>query len=232
MDFQRYEERSVYETRQVDRSEAKFSLCKTSYRDVYRYLQIIKRDKARRSDQTVAGPIACLGVRNGREVDLFRVALSSDWFRRYLVSCSERKWHGFTPRIPIAEALGRSEVQKLSDESSIGVEINPAGHRSDVWIGSFDALPDEWDQKFGVVFSNAFDHAFDPSQTATSWLRILRPGGYIVFQFSEDQNSCPLEPVGSLSMDDFRRLFPGELVHYCLGGSARGYTEYILRSKT
>ena len=229
MDFKQYEDRREYETRQVNRSVNKFSYCKTSYRDVDRYLQLIKQDKAKRSDQTTTGPVACLGGRNGREVDLFRVSLSSGWLLRHLVSWSERKRHGFNTRIPIAESFRRADYQNLCDTSCIGVEINPTVHRSDVWIGSFDALPNEWEQKFGIVFSNAFDHAFDPSETADSWLRVLRPGGYVVFQFSEQQGSDPLEPVGSLTMDDFRRLFPGELVYFCWRGSASGYTEYILR---
>jgi len=111
--------------KQINASVNKSSYCKTSYRDVHRYLEIIRSNKREYSEQLKIGPVVCLGVRNGREVDLFRVALLSGWMRRQLVHCLEQKWPGFNPRIPLVESVGRSEYRNLSDKSCVGVEINP-----------------------------------------------------------------------------------------------------------
>ena len=88
--------------------------------------------------------------------------------RRQLVHCLEQRWHGFSPRIPLVERVGRSDYQNLSGKSCVGVEINPVVRRPDVWVGSFDELSGAWEQKFDVAFSNAFDHSFDPLKTAGS----------------------------------------------------------------
>ena len=230
MDYKQFEDRHNYASRQIEATTGKISWCKVSYRDADRYLEIICHDKAKRGDHTAIGPIACLGVRNGREVDLFRVALSGTWLRRWAVMHLERRWHGLNSRIPVAERVGRSDYRELSETSCIGVEINPLGRRSDVWVGTFDELSPEWEQKFGIVFSNAFDHAFEPASTAAAWRRVLRAGGYLILQFPDQQTSTPLDPVGLLTLDDARRLFQGELVYFRRHGSAWGYTEYVFRT--
>ena len=227
-----YEEREEYKARQIAASVSKFSYCKTSYRDVERHLKIIRRDRRERSDSGKIGPVVCLGVRNGREVDLFRIGLSSGVLRRQFTRFLEQRWHGFNPRIPLIESVGRSNYSKLSDESCVGVEINALVGRSDIWTGSFDELPEQWAQKFGVVFSNAFDHSFDPFKTAKSWCSVVRPGGYMIIQFPERQTPGPLDPVGFLAIDDFVKLFPGEIVYCHARGSAWKYTEYIFRMST
>tara|TARA_B100000809_G_scaffold265507_1_gene324551 strand:+ start:1090 stop:1788 length:699 start_codon:yes stop_codon:yes gene_type:complete len=232
MEHKQYETREEYKNRQINASVNKLSYCKTSYRDVHRYLEIIRSNKREYSEQLKIGPVVCLGVRNGREVDLFRVALLSGWMRRQLVHCLEQKWHGFNPRIPLVESVGRSEYRNLSDKSCVGVEINPLVRRPDIWVGSFDELPEEWEQKFDVAFSNAFDHSFDALKTAESWCQILRPGGYLVIQFPERQTPSPLDPVGSLTVEDFGKLFPGEIVYFHARGSNWKYTEYIFRMCT
>lgn len=229
MDYLQLDDRQRYESCQVEASGEKFSYCKVSYRDVDRYLKIIRHDKIGRGEQTAIGAVACLGVRNGREVDLFRVALASSWFRRQVVMRLERSWHGFNSLCPVSERLGRSDYRELSETSCVGVELNPLGRRSDVWVGAFDKLPAEWGQKFGVVFSNAFDHAFDPWDTAAAWRRILRAGGYLVIQFPTQQTPTSVDPVGLLTLDDARRFFPGDIVYFRDSGSAWRYTEYVFR---
>lgn len=127
-------DRGEYEAAQITRSRAKFALCNVAAEDVVRY---------RRRFPDASGPVLCLGVRNGAELDHFR-AVFSGWV--------------------------------------IGVDINPgsANGRRDVVVGSFDSLPPAWSGAFGVVFSNSFDHAFDPAGTAAEWTRVLRPGGVLI----------------------------------------------------
>jgi hypothetical protein len=80
-----------------------------------------------------------------------------------------------------------------------------------------------------LIYSNAFDHAFEPYSTAASWRRVIRPGGYLVLGVPSEQRAAPIDPVGLLTLHDVLRLFPGELVHFSRHGSAWKYTEYVIR---
>ena len=81
MEHQQFETRGDYLTTQITASAGKADYCKVSYRDVQRYVDIIGMDKHRRREAPGStGPTLCLGVRNGREVDLFRIAQSGSRF--------------------------------------------------------------------------------------------------------------------------------------------------------
>ena len=71
MEHKEYEKREEYKARQINASVSKFSYCKTSYRDVYRYLEIIRSSKREHSEQLKIGPVACLGVRNAGKLICF-----------------------------------------------------------------------------------------------------------------------------------------------------------------
>jgi hypothetical protein len=228
--FTQYEDRAAYEARQITASTGKFSYCKFGYADASSYVAIVQCDRARRRDTAPLGRVVCLGVRNGREVDLFRTVLRGNVLQRAAVQALEFRWHGFSSRLPWIESLGRDALEPLTPDACIGVEINPMARRSDIWVGSYDATPPEWDGQFGIVYSNAFDHAFDPQLVASAWRRLIRPeGGYLVLDYPEMHAATPLDPVGALTLADIQSLFPGELVYHRRRGSAWGYAEYIIR---
>ena len=199
MEYKQYEEREEYEARQINASVSKFSYCKTSYRDVHRYLEIIRSNKREYSEQLKIGPVACLGVRNGREVDLFRIGLLSGWMRRQLVHCLEQKWHGLNPRIPLVESVGRSEYRNLSDKSCIGVEINPylVAISNDVKdylnINNANFINSSFeefhiDEKFDIIFSFANDSTIDDntkfsfSEYIEKIKNLLKDNGLLIFE--------------------------------------------------
>jgi hypothetical protein len=215
--------RESYIQTQIDRSNVKFHFCKVSIDDVEKYARLIA------PRQSQPGPIACLGTRNGREVDLFRVGFFGSAARRATTSFFERQTHSFRSAFPPVEALGRSRAQELGAKSVIGVEINPRAARSDIHVGSFDEMPAEWSGKFGVVFSNSFDQSQDPYRTAAEWKRILRPGGFLIFCFAEEDEPTVTDPVGAIRLKDVMDLFGGRLVYFADKGSKNGYTEAILQ---
>jgi len=229
VEYIQYEDRAAYEARQIAASTGKIGYCKVSYRDPEKYVAILRNDKAHRKDAAPVGPVLCLGVRNGREVDLFRVALTGSPIRRALVRALERRHHGFRSHLPVVEQYGRHSCDRIVDDTCLGVELNPIARRADVWIGSYDALPKEWSSTFGVVYCNALDHAFDPWVAAAEWRRVIRPGGYMVLDYPEAHQAAALDPVEKVRLPDVLAMFPGELVYYSRLGSAWGYTEYVVR---
>ena len=51
-------------------------------------------------------------------------------------------------------------------------------------LQDFNNLPDNWENKFDLVFSNSLDHAFDPKETLKEWTRVTKPGGFIMLELS------------------------------------------------
>ena len=74
--FNKVFSRKQYIQNQIDRSNDKFEYCKVSYTHVHEWYKILKNEKLNKIED-----ICCLGSRNGREVDLFRII-----FNKYLIS--------------------------------------------------------------------------------------------------------------------------------------------------
>lgn len=51
-------------------------------------------------------------------------------------------------------------------------------------LQDFNKLPKDWENMFDLVFSNSIDHAYDPIATFKEWLRVTKPGGYLLIEFS------------------------------------------------
>lgn len=224
----RVHDRSEYLRTQITRSNSKFDFCKASIHDVTRYRQTLAAHAAS-PGQPPGGPILCLGVRSGREVDLFRIGFFGPAWLRRLVSVLEAERHSFVALVPPLEAIGRSTSAQAAPDGVVGVEINPRAARRDVWIGSFDDMPPDWENRFRVLYSNSFDQSQDPERTAREWKRVARPGAYLIFLFAKDASPSPVDPIGELSLGDVLRLFSGELLYFHERGSRAGYSEVILR---
>lgn len=216
--------REDYRRIQVERSRVKFSFCKVSIWSVLQWKNIISRSVK----ENVSGPILCLGTRNGREVDLFRSAFFSNVCHSLAVRLLERPKRGFFSMFPMTEVIGRSKIEEINEKSAVGVEINPDAQRRDIFIGSFDELPEDWQGKFNIIFSNSFDHSHDAYKTANEWRRVLSPGGYFILNYSPSVVEPSLtDPIANITMEDLMKLFPGELIYFNKFG--RIYREIIIR---
>lgn len=198
--------RDEYFEIQVERSRKKYSCCRVSILDAVFMWKILC------NNQCPHGPMICMGTRNGREVDLFRIARSCS-FRKKLVYLFETKRHVFSSLLPIVESIGRSAIDNIDDSSVIGVEINPDAKRQDILIGSFDKLPPEYENRFSIVYSNSLDQALYPEQTASEWKRILKDGGFIVLHYKENDKAFYTDPTGGLNVDSLCELFAGNIIH-------------------
>ena len=189
---------------QIRASQRKFKYCKVSSRCVSRFREILK---------DISGPVICLGTRNGREVDLFRIVFFKGRLRNFLLRFLEIRKNGYTGRIKWFERFDKSNKGCICKQSVIGVEINPQGERKDVVCASFDELSNEWDEKFNILYANTLDHAQYPEATYEKWRRLVRPGGYYIVSFADikaDNVGCS----GDFTLDDILKFFPGELIYY------------------
>ena len=212
--------REEYINNQIVRSKEKFEYCKVSIKHVINWYNILNK-----INKFQVNNICCLGSRNGREIDLFRIV----FFYRYLINfikLNEIRIKGWYDIFPFMLNFNRSNINNINKNSAIGVEINPNVERQDTLISSFDELPSDWTGKFDLLYSNSFDQSMEPEKTANEWKRIIKKNGVLIFSFS-DKESTYTDPVGDLSYIDIINLFGGELIYYNKFGS--NYQDIIIK---
>tara|TARA_B100000787_G_scaffold170278_1_gene165585 strand:- start:4507 stop:5187 length:681 start_codon:yes stop_codon:yes gene_type:complete len=220
--FDKIFSRNEYIKNQIDRSNDKFEYCKVSYKHVLEWQKILEKLRV-----VNIKDICCLGSRNGREIDLFRII-----FNKYpitkLINLTEIRRNGWNNIFEFLLAYKRSDINNPINQTNVnGVEINPLAKRKDTFIGSFDEIPTSWENKYDLIYSNSFDQSMDPRKTALEWKRILKKNAIIIFSFSYRKDPTESDPVGGLNHEDVLELFDGELLYYNKFGS--NYSDLILR---
>jgi len=212
--------RTEYINNQIIRSNDKFEYCKVSIKHVINWYNILNK-----INNFQVNNICCLGSRNGREIDLFRIVL----FYRYLINfikLNEIRKNGWNDIFPFIINFNRSNINNINKDSAIGVEINPKVERQDTLISSFDEMPSDWTSKFDLLYSNSFDQSQEPEKTVNEWKRIIKKNGVLIFSFG-DKEPTNSDPVGNLNYMDIINLFGGELIYYNKFGS--NYQDIIIR---
>lgn len=210
---------SEYTNNQIFRSNIKYEYCKVSIKHVINWKTILEQNLIFEFNN-----ICCLGTRNGREIDLFRIV----FFYKYLIPLirlNEIKKNGFSDLLPFLLSFNRSCI---TDKSSVvGVEINPRAKRKDTLIQSFDNLPINYEKKFNLVYSNSFDHSQDPEKTSIEWKKIIKKNGILIISFSNKSEPTKYDPLGNLNYKDIIKLFPGNLIYY--NKSSSNYEDFIIQ---
>ena len=213
--------REKYIEVQIERSKKKYDFCKVSINHVINYYKVINNQKNNIKN------ILCLGSRHGREVDLFRAV----FFNRFLlpfIKIFEIKKRGYNSLLPFIEKI-KMHDKKNMEKGTFGVELNPQNNRKDHFNCSFDEMPNEFTNKFQIIYSNSFDQSQDPTKTANEWYRCLSKGGYLIIAFRPDAEPSIADPVGRLSINDILKSFPGELIYF--NKPQLNYSEIIIKKK-
>ena len=99
----------------------------------------------------------------------------------------------------------------------IGTEISPSAKKYEMTIQhDFNIQKKEWIGKFDILYSNSFDHSFEPMKTMKVWSEQLSQGGFIFFEYGYDINdnrSRPEDPV-ELYINDILELFKKNGIQY------------------
>lgn len=92
----------------------------------------------------------------------------------------------FKAAIPGVEALG-TEIASTATQFPDTIQ----------W--DFHDLKDEWVGYWDLLYSNSWDHAFDPERLFANWTASLRPGGLMALEHTtqhQPQSVTPLDPFG------------------------------------
>lgn len=67
----------------------------------------------------------------------------------------------------------------------IGTDISPTAAQYPHTIQwDFHEVKDEWLDSFDFIYSNAFDHSYDPAMCIDRWMSCLRRGGYCILHWT------------------------------------------------
>tara|TARA_Y100000004_G_scaffold160241_1_gene187554 strand:+ start:59 stop:682 length:624 start_codon:yes stop_codon:yes gene_type:complete len=95
------------------------------------------------------------------------------------------------------------------DTKVIGTEIaGDAEKRFDDTIEwDFHEVKDEWIKNVDFIYSNSFDHSYDPQKALDSWMKCLNENGLCFVEWTKDDegNSRPMDPYAA-SFDEYKEL--------------------------
>ena len=94
---------------------------------------------------------------------------------------------------------------QLPDAEILGTEISETASQFPMTIQwDFHEVKPEWRGHFDVIFSNSWDHTYDPHKLAPAWLACVAPNGALVLEWSNVHGDTPADMV-----DPFRASLDG-----------------------
>lgn len=97
----------------------------------------------------------------------------------------EQEW--FSKYIPGAEVIG-TEISDTATQFPKTIQ----------W--DFHEVKPEWVGKVDFIYSNSYDHSFDPKKCINAWMSCLKPGGLCVIEHSTGQlmtETSQMDPFGA-----------------------------------
>ena len=96
------------------------------------------------------------------------------------------------------------------DVNVIGTEIagDAKTRFKDTIEWDFHEVKDEWIENVDFIYSNSFDHSYDPEKALNSWMKCLNEKGLCFIEWSDDSNSPsrPMDPYQA-SYEEYKELF-------------------------
>ena len=80
----------------------------------------------------------------------------------------------------------------------IGTEISHTASKFEMTIQhDFHEIKEEWINKFDIIYSNSFDHSYDPVKSLTTWKNQLSDNGSIFVEtgIGKDNKSSAVDPL-------------------------------------
>jgi hypothetical protein len=109
------------------------------------------------------------------------------------------------PRFGICHGTRRGKEQEWFRSylgcEVIGTEISGTAHEFPHTIQwDFHDVRPEWVASVDFIYSNSFDHSYDPEKCLNAWMSCLRPGGIAIIEHSslhEPEGASELDPFGA-----------------------------------
>lgn len=81
-----------------------------------------------------------------------------------------------------------------------GTDIAPVCKSDDVILWDFNNTKESWIGRFDFLYSNSWDHLYDPKVGFKIWLKQVKRGGYLILEHSEQHIDKKVDIVDSCGM--------------------------------
>ena len=121
------------------------------------------------------------------------IAFLSDYLAKHLGKVEFGLCHG------TRQGKEQAWFKKYLKCDVLGTEISDtAGQFPDTIQWDFHEVKPEWLGAAGFVYSNSFDHSYDPEKCLQAWMSCVKPGGLCILEQSDvDECSSELDPFGA-----------------------------------
>lgn len=97
--------------------------------------------------------------------------------------------------------LEQAWFRKYLDCEVLGTEISDTANEfPDTVQWDFHEVKPEWINAVDFIYSNAFDHSYDPEKCLNAWMSCLKPGGLCILEHSSGHaaaTATQLDPFGA-----------------------------------
>jgi hypothetical protein len=100
--------------------------------------------------------------------------------------------------------------KKLLNIDILGTDIAPSANQfKDCIQWDFHKIQDGWKNSVDFIYSNSFDHSFDPEMCLDKWMKCIRKGRGICFihWMSTNANKIDAADCFAGTVHDYRKLF-------------------------
>lgn len=110
------------------------------------------------------------------------------------------------------EYLAFQEIPNFKNSRIWGVDIfeKVKDVGPDCFCADFNKLPDEWESKFDLVYSNSIDHSFNVEETLKEWHRVAKNCGHLLLTLSTDDKTSPAD-IYCFARFDLEEILDGKL---------------------
>lgn len=137
---------------------------------------------------------------NKRKIDLvWAIEKNIEFLSDYILSHIER------PMLGVCHGTRGGQEQewfrKYLGCEVIGTEISSTAHDAPHTIQwDFHEVKDEWIDSVDFIYSNSFDHSYDPERCLNAWMTCVRPGGLCILEHTSNHEPGfvnELDPFGA-----------------------------------
>jgi predicted secreted protein len=94
------------------------------------------------------------------------------------------------------------------DVEILGTEISPTAKNFENTIQwDFNLLKEEWINNVDMIYSNSFDHCYDPNACLDTWMTCIKESGICILEYSPicDVKSSKSDPLGA-SLNEYKEF--------------------------
>ena len=137
-------------------------------------------------------------------VNASEIILISKKIKKYIPDAKFGICHG------VRNAWEVKRLKQLLNIEIIGTEISPSATKFPNTIQwDFHKMKEEWKNSVDFIYSNSFDHSYDPEMCLNTWMKCIRKRKGVCFIHWMDTNRDKIDAADCFAgtIKDYRKLF-------------------------